>query len=253
LAEELEHQRDFQGKVKSAMIYPAIIMIVIVGVVVLVMMFMIPAVADIYREFGGQLPTITQILISISDFMRKFWLILFIAGSGLVVGFKYYIESPTGKKVFDKLTLKVPVFGDLITKIQLAQFTQTLHLLVQSGLPILDALDLVADSLKNVHFANAVKHATQEVEKGSSLALPLSRAEVFPLIVSQMIGVGEETGRLDEVLDKMAEYYNNEVNMITENLTTLMEPVMLVIMGGIIGFIAVAVYTPLFSLANIVE
>ncbi len=253
LADELEHQRDFQGKVKSAMIYPIIITIVIVIVVALVMLFMIPSVADIYNEFGGELPPVTKILIKMSDFTRDYWWVVLIGIAGLVTGVKYYIESPTGKRVFDSFKLKAPIFGDLMLKIQLAQFTQTLHLLMQSGLPILDALDLVADSLSNSLFEEDVKTASEEVEKGSSLALPLSRSEQFPLIVSQMIGVGEETGRLDDVLDKMAEYYNNEVSMMTDNLTSIMEPVMLIVMGGVIAFIAVAVYTPLFSLANIVQ
>jgi type IV pilus assembly protein PilC len=253
LADELEHQRDFQGKVKSAMIYPIIITIVIVIVVALVMLFMIPSVADIYNEFGGELPPVTKILIKMSDFTRDYWWVVLIGIAGLVTGVKYYIESPSGKRVFDSLKLKAPIFGDLMLKIQLAQFTQTLHLLMQSGLPILDALDLVADSLSNSLFEEDVKTASEEVEKGSSLALPLSRSEQFPLIVSQMIGVGEETGRLDDVLEKMAEYYNNEVSMMTDNLTSIMEPVMLIVMGGVIAFIAVAVYTPLFSLANIVQ
>jgi type IV pilus assembly protein PilC len=253
LADELEHQRDFQGKVKSAMIYPIIIVIVIVAVVALVMIFMIPAVADIYNDFGGELPTMTKILIAMSDFTRHYWWVVLIGLGGLVAGFKYYIESPGGRRVFDRLKLKMPIFAELFTKIQLAQFTQTLHLLIESGLPILDALDLVADSLGNIHFELSVKTASKEVERGSSLALPLSRSEQFPLIVSQMIGVGEETGRLDEVLEKMAEYYTNEVDMMTDNLTSIMEPVMLIVMGGVIAFIAVAVYTPLFSLANLVQ
>jgi type IV pilus assembly protein PilC len=253
LADELEHQRDFQNKVKGAMIYPIIVTIVMVAVVAMVMVFMIPAVADIYDEFGGDLPMITQVLINISNFTRRYWWIVLITIAGLVVGFKYYMETESGKENLDRLKLSVPIFGDLTKKIQLAQFTQTLHLLIQSGLPILDALDLVADSLDNVHFSNAIKTASHEVERGSSLALPLSRSEEFPLIVSQMIGVGEETGRLDDVLDKMADYYNAEVDNITENLATIMEPVMLIVMGGIVGFIAVAVYTPLFSIANLVE
>ncbi len=253
LADELEHQQDFQSKVKSAMIYPIIIFVTIFIVIAIVMLFMIPAVSGIYEEFGGKLPFVTRILISLSNFVRSYWwLVLIILISG-AAGIKYYIDTPKGRKVFDNIKLKAPVFGNLNTKIQLAQFTQTLFLLIGSGISILDALQLVSDSLDNVWFKEGVINASKEVEKGSSLALPLSRNERFPLIVSQMIGVGEETGKLDDVLKKMAEYYNNEVKIMTSNLATLIEPLMLIIMGGIIGFIAVAVYMPLFSLANVIQ
>ncbi|MBN2100321.1 type II secretion system F family protein [Candidatus Dojkabacteria bacterium] len=253
LADELEHKRDFQNKVKSAMIYPIVILVVIVIVVGLVMVFMIPNVSDIYGEFGGDLPPITKVLVSISDFVREYWWIVLIVLAGLAAGIKYYIDSPGGRKVFDNFVLKIPIFGDLTTKTQLAQFTQTFHLLITSGLPILDALDLVANSLSNSWFRDAISQAAKEVEKGSSLALPISRSDVFPLIVSQMIGVGEETGKLDDVLEKMSEYYNTEVNIMANNLANIMEPLMLIIMAVVIGFIAVAVYMPLFSLANVVQ
>lgn len=253
LADQLEHDRDFQTKVKSAMIYPIIIVVVIIVVVALVMLFMIPAVSGIYEEFGGQMPLVTRILISMSNFTRSYWWLVLIVLVSAVAGFKYYIDTPKGRYNFDKLKLKAPIFGNFNTKIQLATFTQTLFLLVSSGISILDALELVSESLGNSLFKAAVKNAAKEVEKGSSLALPLSRTEWFPLIVSQMVGVGEETGKLDEVLKKMSEYYNNEVKVMADNMATLIEPLMLIIMGSVIGFIAVAVYMPLFSLANIVQ
>ncbi len=253
LADELEHQRDFQGRVKSAMIYPIIITLTIFVVVALVIVFMIPTMEGLYAEFGGDLPTITRILVALSNFVRTYWWLTIGVIAALVAGTKYYIDTPKGREVFDNVKLKFPILGVLNRKIQLAQFTQTLFLLVQSGVPILDALELTADSLSNVHFQNAVKSAKSAVEKGSSLALPLSREERFPLIVSQMVGVGEETGKLDEVLNKMAEYYNNEVKLMTDNLATIMEPLMLVVMGVVVGFIAVAVYVPMFSLANVIE
>ncbi len=253
LADELEHRRDFQSKVKSAMIYPAIILVTIVAVIALVVIFMVPAVKDIYGEFGGKLPLVTQILIGLSDAVWKYWwLFIIVIGIG-IAGLKYYIDTPKGRKVFHALQLKVPVIGPLNVKIQLSQFTQTLHLLIASGIPILDALDLVSASLSNVWFKEGVKTASKEVEKGSSLALPLSRNEYFPLIVSQMIGVGEETGKLDEVLNKMAEYYGNEVKIITNSISTLIEPIILVVMGVVVAFVAISVYMPLFSLASLIK
>lgn len=252
LAEDLEKQRDFQGKIKSAMIYPALIVLVIIAVVVLVMLFMIPAVSDIYNEFGGEIPLATRILIAVSDFMVNYWWIVLIVVLSTVLGVKYYIDTPGGRRVVDNLKLTVPIFGQLFMKIELAQMTQTLYLLVSSGIPILESLDLVAESLGNVWYQDAIDNAAREIEKGSTLSLPLSREEKIPLIVSQMIGVGEETGKLDEILKKMAEYYNAEVDLMTNNIATLIEPLMLVIMGVVVGFIAIAVYMPLFSLAQVV-
>ena len=252
LADELEHQRDFQGKVKSAMIYPMIIMVTIVAVLALVMVFMIPAIKDIFSEFGSDIPMVTKILIMISDFTRNYWWLVLVIIATAVGGFKYYTDTPNGRRVYDNFKLTVPIFGKLFTKIELAQLTQTLHLLVSSGLPILESLDLVSNSLSNVWFKDAVHNAAIEVEKGSSLALPLSREEKIPLVVSQMIGVGEESGRLDTVLDKMADYYGAEVDTMTSNLATMIEPIMLIIMGTMVGFIAIAVYLPLFSLADVV-
>jgi type IV pilus assembly protein PilC len=253
LAEELEKQRDFQGKIKSAMIYPAIILVTIVAVVVLVMLFMIPAVRDIYTEFGGEIPAVTKFLIALSDFTVSYWWIVLILVLSLVMGVKYYIDTPGGRRVVDNLKLTMPVFGPLFKKIELAQMTQTLYLLVSGGIPILESLDLVAESLGNVWYQDAIDNAAREIEKGSTLSLPLSREEKIPLIVSQMIAVGEETGRLDEILKKMAEYYSAEVDLMTNNIATLIEPIMLIVMGVVVGFIAVAVYMPLFSLAQVIE
>lgn len=253
LADELEKQQDFQSRIKSAMIYPTVIMVTIVGVVALVMVFMIPAVKEIFTEFGSEIPMVTRILISISDFTVNYWWIVIILIGVLVGAFKYYVDSPGGRTVWDNFVLTVPIFGRLNTDIELTTFTQTLYLLMSSGLPILEALELVSQSLTNVWFKNAVANAAVEVEKGSSLSLPLSREDKIPLIVSQMINVGEETGRVDEIMKKMGEYYSKEVDMMTNNLATMIEPIMLILMGGIVAFIAIAVYLPLFSLASLVE
>ncbi len=253
LADELEKQQDFQAKVKSAMIYPTIIMITIVGVVAMVMVFMIPSIKEIFTEFGSEIPMVTRVLIAMSDFTVNYWWIVLILIGVAIGAFKYYIDTPGGRRVWDNFKLTVPIFGNLNTKIELSTMTQTLYLLLSSGLPILEALELVSQSLTNVWYKEAVANAATEVEKGSSLSLPLSREDKIPLIVSQMINVGEETGRLDEIMKKMAEYYTNEVDMMTSNLATLIEPIMLIIMGGVVAFIAIAVYLPLFSLASIVQ
>lgn len=253
LAEELEKKQDFQTKIKSAMIYPIIILVVIVGVVAAVMVFMIPSIKGIFAEFGSEIPTVTKVLIAMSDFTINYWWIVLIVIGAIVGAFKYYIDTPVGLKVWDNFKITVPIFGSLNTKIELSTMTNTLYLLLSSGLPILEALELVSQSLTNVWFKEALLNAAAEVEKGSSLSLPLSREDKIPLIVSQMINVGEETGRLDEIMKKMGEYYTKEVDVMTSNLATMIEPIMLVLMGGVVAFIALAVYLPLFSLASIVK
>ncbi|MFH1547420.1 MAG: type II secretion system F family protein [bacterium] len=252
IADDMEKNRDFKGKVKGAMIYPTVIGVVVVGVVVMVIVFMIPAVEDIFSEFGGELPFVTRILVNMSTFVRKFWWLVLILLSLAVFGVRYYLSTIKGKIVWDSLKLKIPIFGPMAQKIELATFTSTMHLLVSSGLNLLDALELTAGSLSNSNFRNTVKDAMEQVRKGTPLSVPLSKSEVFPLIVGNMVGVGEETGKLDEVLGKLADYYSKEIERLTENLASLMEPLMLIIMGGVIGFIAIAVYLPMFSLANVV-
>lgn len=252
IADELESNRDFQAKLKGAMIYPAVIGVIIVAVLVLVIVVMIPAVEDVFSDFGGELPGVTKILIAMSNFVRRFWwIIISVIGMG-IVGIRYYLATSQGRALWDQIKLKIPIFGKVSEKVELATFSSTMYLLVSSGLNLLDALELTSNSLSNMHFKNAVKDAASEVKKGAPLAVPISKSEVFPLIVSNMIGVGEETGKLDVVLEKMSEYYQDEVDRMTENLSSLMEPIMLVVMGGVIGFIAVAVYLPMFSLANVV-
>ncbi|MCC7290052.1 type II secretion system F family protein [bacterium] len=252
LAIELEAQKKLKDKISGAMIYPAVIMVVIIGVVLLMMFVLIPAMADIYSEFGAELPLITRVMIAMSDFFLKFWWLIIIFASVIGIVAKSYMESPTGKVLLHRIALKAPIFGPVIVKMQIAQFTRVLSLLLRSGLSIVKALELTAGSLTNSIFKDAVGEAKKEVEKGVPLALPIARANVFPMIVSQMIAVGEESGELDKVLEKVAQYYNEEVEVTTSNLTTLMEPLMLVIMGSVIAFIALAVYMPMFNLSGVV-
>lgn len=253
LAVEIEDQKKLGDKIKSAMIYPAIILVVIVGVVLLMMFVMVPAMNEIYAEFDAELPWVTQILIDASDFMLSYWwlAILVISVGGIMI--KYYIDTPKGKEMLHNLLLKIPVFGAITLKIQLAQFTRVLSLLLHSGLSIVKALELTANSMSNVLFKKEISIAKDEVEKGTALAIPLARSERFPLIVSQMISVGEESGEIDTVLEKLSDYYGDEVEVATSNLSALLEPVMLVLMGGVIAFIALAVYMPMFNLSGVMS
>ncbi len=221
------------------------------AVVVLMMLVLVPAMSDIYSEFGGELPTITKVMVSLSNFFINYWWVLLIAILGIVIGIKVWIDTPNGKRSSDKIVLKIPIIGGIISKMQIAQFTRILALLLGSGLSISRALELTAMSLSNTMFREVILEAKDEVEKGNSLALPIARSDYYPLLVSSMIAVGEETGELDNVLEKVAQYYNEEVDQATENMSSILEPVFLVIMGLVIAFISLGVYTPMFQLSEV--
>ena len=251
LADELENGKKLQDKIKSAFLYPVIIVVIMILVVIMLMVLLVPVMGEIYGDFDAELPAVTTLLMTLSDFLLNYWWLLLIVVSFGAVGFKFYIDTPGGKRSLHMFMLKVPIFGKLMEKIQLTQFTRTLSLLLRSGLSIVASLDITATALSNVHFKDAVLGLKSEVEKGLPLAIPISRNEIFPLIVSQMVAVGEEAGDLDNILQKMSEFFNDEVENMAGNLATMLEPFILVVMGGLIGFIAAAVYMPMFQLAEV--
>ncbi|HHX99096.1 TPA: type II secretion system F family protein [Candidatus Dojkabacteria bacterium] len=251
LATELEEKDALNRKIRSAMIYPTIILLVIIAVVLMMMFILVPAMSDIYNDFDAELPWVTRALMSLSDFFIKYWWGILLVLVLLFVGFKYYRSTEQGRKTTDKLLLKIPIFGNIVSKIQLSQFTRVLALLLSSGLSIIKALELTAESLNNTVFKDVVLSARTEVEKGGPIAIPIARSEYFPLLVSSMMSVGEETGELDAVLNKVADYYKEEVDNATTNLSSALEPMFLVIMGLAVGFIALSVYLPMFQLSQV--
>jgi len=250
LASELEDSKSLGDKLKSAMIYPIIILVIIIVVMVLMMLVLVPSMASIYSDFGAELPFATRLLMNMSTFFTKYWWAILVVLAVIFIGMKYYLDTAKGKRNFDKITLKIPAIGGIISKMQLSQFTRILALLLGSGLSIIKALELTAQSLKNEMFRDTVLAAKEEVEKGGALAIPIARSEYFPLLVSSMIAVGEETGEIDAVLVKVSQYYKEEVDVATSNLSSILEPLFLVIMGLAIGFIALAVYMPMFQLSS---
>ncbi len=251
LADEIESNKKLQDKIKSAFLYPVIIVVIMILVVIMLMVLLVPVMSEIYGDFDADLPAVTMLLMTVSDILLSYWWLLLIIVSFIAVGLKFYLDTPGGKRSFHMFMLKVPVFGKLMEKIQLTQFTRTLALLLRSGLSIIASLDITATALSNVHYKAAVFALKAEVEKGLPLAIPISRNELFPLIVSQMVAVGEESGDLDNILKKMSEFFNDEVENMAGNLATMLEPFILVVMGGLIGFIAAAVYMPMFQLAEV--
>jgi len=207
--------------------------------------------SDIYKDFGADLPIITKMIMAMSDFALNYWWAVIIIFLVLFLGFRFYKSTEKGKKTIDKVILKIPIIGKLVSKTQIAQFTRILALLLGSGLSIVKALELTGQSLGNTVFKDVVMDARDEVEKGGPLALPIARSTNFPLLVSSMISVGEETGEIDAVLAKVSEYYKEEVDTATSNLSTILEPVLLIIMGVAVGFIALGVYMPMFGLSQV--
>lgn len=250
LAENLEKERQFKSKVKGALIYPMIIFVAIIVVVTLLMMFMIPAVEELFSEFDAKLPLLTQILVSVSNFVGSYWWAILIIIIGLGLGYRYYRSTPSGKEVTDRIYLKIPVFGKINIFIQLAEMTRLLAMLLKSGLPILRALEITSRALSNVHYSFALTQAKAQVEKGVPLAVPLSKNKDIPVLLSRLVATGEETGNLEKVLADVHNYYQAEVDQITANLTKIMEPVILLIVGVVVGIVAFAVYMPIYQIGS---
>lgn len=251
LAENEDKRREFKAKTKGAMVYPVIVLIAMVGVMVMMMMFVIPQLAEMYTSFDAELPFITQVLISMSDFMRSFWWLLAALILGGIFGYRNYYKTAIGRKQIDGALLKVPIFGSLREKTVLTEFTRTLALLVGAGVSILESLSIVASAMNNVIFQDAVNRAAKGVEKGMPLAAMLAKQQVFPVLMSQMVAVGEETGQMEQVLMKVSKYFESDVEHLIKNLTTAMEPAIMVLLGAMVAFIVLGVLTPLYKLTTL--
>lgn len=250
LSESLEAQREFQSRVKGAMIYPVIIVIGMVGVVAVMMTVVVPKLTDLYKDFGISLPLSTQILISASDFMIHFWWLLIGGVVGAVYLFNRWKKTETGELMVDTLLLKLPLFGDLQKKVILVEFTRTLGMLITSGIHILEGLQILKNSLGNVLFRKAIEEISKKVEKGFPLGDTFAQHKEFPPIVSQMMKVGEETGKLDDTLLKLSKYFETESDNLVRGLTAAIEPIIMVVLGIGVGFIVISVITPIYSLTS---
>ncbi len=253
LADTIEKQVELRRKVKSAMTYPVVVAVLVLLIVTAMLLFIIPMFKGLYTELGGELPLPTKILIDISSFCRKFWYLVFVLEIGAVVGFRRWIASEEGRKKWDAIKLRVPIFGKLVQKTALARFSRTLSALVRSGVPILESLDIVAETAGNHVVATAVRDAQNGVKQGEGLASRLEHHAVFPPMVVQMMAVGEETGALDEMLDKIADFYDQEVEATVNALTSLIEPLLIVVMGGAVGGMVIALYMPMFNIIKLIK
>lgn len=254
LADILEAQLRLRSKVRSAMAYPAVIGLLIVSVTTAMIVFVVPVFKNLYAELGGgaSLPFPTQILIGLSDVITGYWWLLILSAGLGTWGIRRWVTTDSGRLTWDTVKLKLPVFGKLAHKTALSRFSRTLAVLSRTGVPILQAIDIVADTSGNRLVAAALDEVKESVRAGESLAAPLSRHKVFPPMVVQMMTVGEETGELDHMLAKVADFYESEVEDTVSALTSLIEPLLIVVMGVTVGGILIALYLPIFNIAGLV-
>ena len=253
LAAYIEKNARLVSKVKGAMIYPTTILVIAIAVIIVMLVFVIPVFAEMFTDFGGELPGLTQAVVNISDFLRNNWIVLTVIFAGLFYAFKKWKSTDRGEYLFDKYLLKAVVIGDLLRKVAVAKFTRTLGTLIASGVPILDGMDVVAKTAGNRVVEEAINNTKQSISEGKTIALPLEESGVFPPMVCQMVAVGESAGSLDSMLEKIADFYEEEVDTAVDALTALIEPVMMVFLGGTVGTMLIAMYLPIFKIAGAIE
>jgi len=241
-----------KSKIKSAMVYPAAIITVSFIVTAILMIFVIPVFSDMFSSFGAELPGPTKITMAISAAFVKYWYVVVGAPIALVLGVRYLYRTPQGRYQIDKLLLNLPVIGDVLRKGAVARFCRTFSTLAAAGVPILEAMDTVAETSGNLIIEEAVLAAKESISQGQTLAAPLERSGVFPVMVTQMIGIGEETGSMEAMLGKIADFYEEEVDTAVDNMTALMEPFIMAFLGVVIGGLVISMYLPIFQMASVV-
>jgi type IV pilus assembly protein PilC len=252
LAIFLEKADALQRKVKGAMTYPIIVLTVAGGACIFMLMFVIPVFAKMFSDFGGTLPAPTRIVMGLSDFIRNYWWAIGGGSAAATFFFKRYRATEGGRRTTDRLSMKIPILGTVILKSAVARFTRTLGTLIGSGVPILQGLDITSRTAGNKVIQEAIQATAKSISQGDTIAAPLKESGVFPAMVVQMIGIGEQTGALDEMLSKIADFYDDEVDAAVEALTAAIEPIMIVLMGGMVGSMLVAMYLPMFKMSSVV-
>jgi type IV pilus assembly protein PilC len=249
----IEKNEKLKRRVKGAMVYPAVVLTVAVGVVGALIGFVVPTFEKMFKDMGGALPGPTQFLVDLSHSFINTWYWYLIIPGGLFTAFKLTTRAGPGQLRWHGIIMKLPIFGPLIRKVAVARFTRTLGTMISSGVPILDALEIVAKTAGNRVIENAILYVRTKISEGKNIAGPLGETNVFPPMVVQMIGVGEATGAMDQMLSKVADFYDDEVDVAVGALTSMLEPLMMVVLGGIVGFFMIAMYLPIFSMASNVK
>ncbi len=253
VAEHLEKTEKLKGKIKSAIAYPTVIFIVAIVACFFILTFIMPTFAQLFKGFGAELPALTRIVIGLSDFIRHNMILLFGGTIGLIMAFRAYAHTPAGRHKLDEIQLKLPVFGDLIKKTAIARFSRTLSTLTASGVPILTGLEITATTSGNKIIEESVLKARENISAGKNIFEPLKESKVFPPLVTDLIRVGEESGSMGEMLEKIADFYEDEVDTAVTTLTSLIEPITIVFLGVLIGVLIASMYLPMLQLAAVVK
>ena len=249
----IEKNDKLARRVKGAMVYPVIVLTVAVGVVLVLIAFVVPTFEKMFKDMGGSLPAPTQFLIDLSFAFRSYWYFIVGIPTALFIVFKAWVAKGRGQELWHAFVLKTPMFGPLVRKVAVARFTRTLGTMLSSGVPILDALEIVAKSAGNRTIEDAILYVRAKISEGKNIAGPLAETKVFPPMVVQMIGVGEATGAMDQMLSKIADFYDDEVDVAVGALTSAIEPLMMVFLGGTVGYFMIAMYLPIFTMAGTVK
>jgi len=250
LAVNFEKEHDLKEKVKSAMIYPAVVVVMAVLAIAAMLIFVVPKFVTMLTDMGAPVPLTTQLIILFSQFLKNFWYIAFFLVAGILFGYKQAVKTGQGKKIKDRMSLKLPVFGPMNQKIIISRFCRSLSTLLKSGVPVLQSLDVVKNIAENYEVVKSIKEAENSIKKGQSMSLPLQKNWVFPPMVTRMIAIGEETGSIDILLGKIADFYESEVEELVARLSSMLEPVLIIGLGGVVGFIILSIMLPMFSVIN---
>jgi type IV pilus assembly protein PilC len=254
VADQLEKDASLRRQIRSAMIYPALVITFAVGVMMALVAFLVPVFAGVFKQFGGQLPAITQVSVTMSHAVVGYWWAMFAGAAAAAVGFVKWKKSSWGRPQWDRFRLRVPMkIGTIVQQVAVARWSRTLASLMSAGVPLLLALEIVGKTGGNIVVEEAMDGVIASVKRGGTIAEPLSKTTIFPTMVTHMVGVGEETGALDAMLAKVADFYEDQVEASVKALTSILEPVMIIVIGSIVGFIVVSMYMPMFTVYNHIE
>lgn len=254
VADQLEKDASLRRQIRSAMIYPTLVVIFAVGVMMALVAFLVPVFESVFKQFGGQLPSITKVSVAMSHAVTGYWWLIFLLVAGSIVAFLKWKKSSWGRPQWDHFRLRVPMkIGTIVQQVAVARWSRTLSSLTGAGVPLLLALEITGKTGGNVAVEDAMEGVIASVKRGGTIATPLGQAPIFPTMVTHMVGVGEETGALDDMLDKVADFYEDQVEASVKALTSILEPVMIILIGGIVGFIVISMYLPLFNVYNSIK
>jgi Type II secretory pathway, component PulF len=253
LATYLENTARLRKKVKSAMMYPTVVTVVAIAITIFLLVKVIPVFGEIYSGFGAKLPAPTQFLISLSNIVKKYFLLLMLGGGGGVYAWLYFIKTKAGRQFWDAKRIKLPIFGVIAHKICLARFTRTLASLVRSGVPILEVLQIVSQTVGNVIMEQAIREASADIERGESISVALAKHPVFPSMVIRMITAGEQTGKIDNMLERISDFLDEEIETTLSGITSLIEPILIVFLGVVVGGMVICMFLPIFKMSEIVS